>query len=377
MPYRRVVYSCVLGVLLLAIPSVHSGLAAWEAPGQTAVSFVDAPSAEHGADAPNAPSPSILRAAGALGTATPSVPGVGFSATATPAPVADPPQAIATPAPMATVSDEPPGEAPPEPTPPAPAASVLSTNQVVVFYGYPDHPGLGVLGTYEPADAALAVRWQAAEYDRINGNDGATAMLDLVYAQAQADPTENGLYLRYLPDDVVQRYLDAAHKFDVELTLDLQIGRGDPLDEVRKIERYLRDPRVHVAIDPEYAVGPQGVPIETPGTISGAQINAIQDYVAGIVEKYNLPPKLIVVHQYLEDTVIGGEQIRSVANVDLVFNMDAFGGIAEKAERYSMFSSLGYSRYHGFNIFLRQDDRVMSAEEVLRLSPMPRVIFYQ
>lgn len=356
---RRVVYFCLLAASLVASSSSHSVLAASEARLQVAAYPSDASPAERGSEgaSSNAPSGTILRGAGALQTLTPHAPARVIAPTATPAATA--------------VTGE---ASPPEPPP---TASVLGNNQVVVFYGLPDYPDLGVLGAYAPPDAARAVRAQAAEYDAINGDDGAAAMLDLVYAQAQADPTENGLYLRYLPDDVVQRYIEVANQFDVQVTLDLQIGRGDPLDEVRKIERYLRDPRVHVAIDPEYAVGPEGVPGDAPGVISGKQVNAIQDYVAGVVEQYNLPPKLIVVHQYLDDTVTDADEIRSVAGVDLVFNMDAFGGITEKAERYAKFSRRGHSRYHGFNVFLRHDDRVMSADEVLRLSPTPHVIFYQ
>jgi hypothetical protein len=84
-----------------------------------------------------------------------------------------------------------------------------------------------------------------------------------------------------------------------------------------------------------------------------------------------------VVHQYMEDTVQRGDKIRSTARVDLVFNMDAFGALDEKARKYSMFSNRGYAGRHGFNAFLHQDDRVMSADAVLRLSPRLDVIFYQ
>lgn len=99
--------------------------------------------------------------------------------------------------------------------------------------------------------------------------------------------------------------------------------------------------------------------------------------MSGLVEKYKLPSKLVIVHQYLDDTVTEGDKIRGADNVDLVFNMDAYGALDEKERKYSAFSNLRYGPRHGFNIFLQHDDRVMSPEEVLRLSPMPDVTFYQ
>lgn len=264
----------------------------------------------------------------------------------------------------------------PEPAPPL-VPSPLNDNQLVVFYGSPLHEGLGILGMFSPEDAAQRVRSQAAVYDEINGDRGAVGALDVIYALAMDEPTDNGLYLRYLPDEVVERYIRVAEEYDLQLFLDLQIGRGDIVEEVRKIERFLVNPRVHVAIDPEYAVGPYGAPIVTPGQMSGSEINAAQDYVAELVRAQGLPQKMVVVHQYIEDTIVNGEETRKVPEVDLILNMDAFGPTDAKRERYHFFAARPYAYNKGFNIFLKQDERVMSEQEVLELTPQPDIIFYQ
>ncbi|TAK63414.1 MAG: hypothetical protein EPO22_06630 [Dehalococcoidia bacterium] len=278
--------------------------------------------------------------------------------------------------PMATASPVP--TQPPAPAAtPAPPPSVLAGNQLVVFYGSPVSDQLGILGAFTPEDAAARVRDQAAIYDGINGDRGAVPALDLIYEMVQSEPTENGLYLRYLDPAVVQSYLAVAHSAGVQLILDLQIGRGDPLAEVRGLEPFLRDPIVHVAIDPEYAVGPEGVPIETPGTITGQQINDVQDYLAGIVAQGNLPPKMLIIHQYLDGTVVDGDAVRDTQGVSLVLNMDAFGDLARKVEKYRMFSTRSYARHKAFNIFLKHDDAVMSEADIEAIDPQPDVIFYQ
>jgi hypothetical protein len=265
----------------------------------------------------------------------------------------------------------------PEPSPPPPPASVLANNQVVVFYGSPNHPGMGILGVFPPEESAQRVKAEAAVYDSLNGDRGAVPALDLIYATVQSEPTSNGLYLRYLKDDVVRTYLELADRYDLQVILDLQIGRGNVAEEVRKIEPYLHNPRVHVAIDPEYAVGPNGVPLRTPGRISGADINEVQGYLSDLIAREGLPPKMLIIHQYLEGTVIDGEATQVVPNVDLVVNMDAFGNPQEKQQKYQMFSARPYAEHRSFNIFLRHDDHVLSEEEAIALNPSPDVIFYQ
>lgn len=296
---------------------------------------------------------------------------------------AEAPVAGQAPPPAAPSSEAAPAEQAGEAEPAAPLAedrpaSLLAENQAVVFYGTPLARGLGILGQFEGADAADRVRRQAELFDQLNGDGrGAFGVMDLIYAVVQDQPTSNGLFLSYMPDDVVNAYIGHAEAHGVQVMLDLQIGRGDVLEEVRKIERFLVNPRVHVAIDPEYAVGRDGWPLATPGTIDGHQINAVQDYVASLVAAHNLPPKMVVVHQYLADTIRNGEAVRDVPNVDLVLNYDGFGAIGEKDKKYRYFSSQPHAQHPGYNIFLQLDERVLSEQELMQLEPLPDVVFYQ
>jgi hypothetical protein len=286
-----------------------------------------------------------------------------------PPPIADAPPAEAdTPAPIAAT----PTVAPQEPSPP-----VLRDNQIIVYYGTPLADGLGILGTMPPAEAAAEVAERARLYDSLNGDIGAIGALDVIYSLAQAEPTSNGMYIRHLEDHYVDEYLRVAEEHDLQVFLDLQIGRRQILEEVRGIEKFLLNPRVHVAIDPEYAVGPEGVPIATPGRITGDQINDVQAYLRELVATHGLPGKVLVLHQYMEDTVIDAERVETVPEVDFVLNMDGLGDVGDKKEKYEHFSSKPHSKNDAFNIFLLHDHRVLSEDEILGLSPVPRIVFYQ
>lgn len=396
MAHHRAVFSCALFASLVmpvamfgpsragvvasrATPTPPPALAAAAEPGQDVASGM-APVQANAASPSATNTRAASEAGGAPAAVEPAAALVEASPSAGAPPVASVPAApvASAPAPLPTATAA--ASAAPSPAAPvaiAQAGHLLDENQMVVYYGSPLAAGLGILGTFEPEEAARRVQQQAQTYDDANGDRGAIGALDVIYALAQDEPTQNGLYVRYLEDDIVQRYIDLADQYDLQVILDLQIGRGDIAGEVRKIERFLRHPRVHVAIDPEYAVGPWGEPIVTPGYMSGHDINAVQEYVAALVETHSLPPKMVVIHQYMDETITEGEVTRLTPQVHLVLNMDAFGEDKAKRKKYRAFASRPYAQKDSFNIFLKQDERVLSEEEVLDLKPEPDVVFYQ
>ena len=59
---------------------------------------------------------------------------------------------------------------------------------------------------------------------------------------------------------MIRRYLRAARKHDALLLLDIQPGRTSFAAEVARLDRYLREPDVGLALDPEWHVGPEESP---------------------------------------------------------------------------------------------------------------------
>lgn len=249
--------------------------------------------------------------------------------------------------------------------------------QMVVFYGTPRTSGLGVLGRWEAAEAARQVQARAETFDRLNGDRDVVPAMEIIYGMVTAEAGPRGDHVTYLSDDELQPYLDAAEELDQQVILDLQIGRNDPSSEIDRIAHLLENPRVHVAIDPEYAVGPQGVPLQTLGRITGDEVNEVQEAVRRIVEEHDLPPKMVVVHQFMDDTMVDGEAIERIDGVDLVLNMDAWGDVAAKKHMYEHFAAKPWAHNRSYNVFLRLDSAVSSEEELLQLAPTPDMFMYQ
>ena len=259
----------------------------------------------------------------------------------------------------------------------APRFSILPDHQIVSYYGNPYSGLMGVLGASDLASMADALEQQAARYDALNGPLDVMPAIHLVYAVAQPHPTNNGLYLQYVDDAAVLRYFALAEERDMLLFLDLQIGRSTVTEEVRKVLPFLRNPRVHLALDPEFAVDAKYAPGDVIGSLSAEDIDAAQSMLQELVIAERLPPKLLMVHQFLDEMVRDGESINQYQGVDLIIDMDGFGPAAVKRATYEEYASRTYAAYAAIKLFFDHDTDLMSEQEVLLLNPMPAVVIYQ
>src|ERR671916_2328948 len=166
--------------------------------------------------------------------------------------------------------------------------------RVVAFYGAPQDDQLGTLGVGSPAAAARRLERVARGYAK--KSRPALPAFELISTIATAAPGDDGLHRMHQSDAVIGRYLRAARKAKALLVLDIQPGRGDFLSEVRRLERWLREPDVGIALDPEWHVGPNEIPGQVIGSMTAEKVNEVSAYVSKFVEEHNLPEKLFVVH---------------------------------------------------------------------------------
>ncbi|MGI8759792.1 MAG: hypothetical protein ACR2LF_00500 [Jatrophihabitantaceae bacterium] len=270
-------------------------------------------------------------------------------------------------------------------TDPAPAVSrstlprggrtILGTYRIVAYYGGPDGPALGVLGSQAPEQIAATIADRAEEYASF-GKKLQPAM-ELIASVAQGGPGPDGRYSETIPVADVQRYLDVAHEHKMLLILDFQPGRGEFLPQVQYFERFLRDPSVSVALDPEWKMGPGEVPGTVIGSSSASSINAVGRYLAGIVAAQHLPDKLMIVHQFRLLMLPDRDQISQQKGIELVFHADGFGSQSEKLATWHALAFPGRPDGAGFKLFLRQDTDLMTPAQVMALRPQPDVVTYQ
>lgn len=263
--------------------------------------------------------------------------------------------------------------------PPAASAnsSPLRANDVVAYYGSPRTPSMGILGQYEEAEAARLLAARAAAFDALNGDRGVLPAFHLVYGIAQPEAGRDGLYLRYIDDRTVQTYLQIARRNGFALVLDLQIGHSDALTEIRKIERYLAEPDVFVAIDPEFALAGRSRPGAAIGAIDANAINDAQAYLAGLADKLRLPKKLLIVHQFQDEMISGAERIERRDDVDVIIDMDGYGPAEIKQVKYGRYGAAPYAQHGGIKIFLEHDPDPMTEQQLLDIEPRPVFFLYQ
>ena len=250
--------------------------------------------------------------------------------------------------------------------------------QVVAFYGHPGVPAMGVLGHGTPAEVAEQVAVWAGRYDRLNGPRGAIGAYHLITGVAQANPTSDGLWLYRLSHDRIAEYVEAAREHGMLLFLDTQIGWSDPVTEVRLLESFLREPFVHIALDPEFATKPLGVrPGLAIGGITGSQVNDVLRYLSALVESEGLPSKILTVHQFTGRMLHDRDAITRHSGVELSIDMDGIGSPRAKLNGYERFALSEPSQRPAFKLFFDQDRPVMTPEEVQALDRVPDMIIYQ
>ncbi|MDI3339368.1 MAG: hypothetical protein QJR03_02430 [Sphaerobacter sp.] len=279
----------------------------------------------------------------------------------------------ATPAP-ATPGVEPPGPA--LALRPAGARSLFQRCQVIAYYGFPGEPVMGILGSADPDTVVRQLVAQAAEYDATNGERQVVPALHLIYAVAQGSPTEDATYLARMPDEVVQAYLAAAERHDLLVFLDIQMGHSSVAAELPHVLEYLKNPRVHLALDPEFAT-PGAVPGTIIGGMDAAEINAAQAMLQRLVEDAGLYNKILIVHQFDDDMIRNKPALAPYPGVDLVVDMDGFGYAAAKIGGYTRFVQEDGAPHGGFKLFYDQDVDLMTPAQVNQLVPQPDVVIYQ
>jgi len=254
---------------------------------------------------------------------------------------------------------------------------LLPDSQIVSYYGSPYTPEMGLLGTGDADTVAALVERHAAVYDQLNGPTRVIPALHLVYAVAQPDPTANGRYLQYADDDDVRRYIELTRDRGMLLFLDLQIGRSSVDTELRRVLPYLREPHVHLALDPEFAMASPEVPGDSIGSLGSSDIDRAQLILQQLVDREHLPAKLLIVHQFIDSMVQDGDTIQRYPGVELIVDMDGFGPAEIKKVKYERYASRSYATHAGIKLFMQHDPDLMSEADVLSLRPLPAVVIYQ
>jgi len=260
--------------------------------------------------------------------------------------------------------------------------ALLPFNRIIAYYGNLYSTKMGVLGEY-PEDEMLAkLQAEVEKWNIADPETKAIPALHYIAITAQESKGEDGKYRLRMPDSQIDKVLAMAAKINAIVFLDIQVGLSNVQTEVPLLEKYLKMPNVHFGIDPEFSMKTGARPGTVVGTFDAEDINFVANYLAGIVKQNNLPPKILVVHRYTEAMVTNYRKITPLPEVQIVMDMDGWGGKERKLDTYNAYIYQDPVQFTGFKIFYKNDilkagTVLMTPNDLLRLTPRPIYIQYQ
>ena len=264
---------------------------------------------------------------------------------------------------------------------PLPGA-LLPYNRIIAFYGNLYSKKMGILGEL-PKDTMLKkLKGEVAKWQAADSTTKTIPALHYIAITAQGSPGKSGLYRLRMPFDQIDIIVDWAKSIDAIVFLDVQIGHSSLKNEVASLEKYLKLPKVHLAIDPEFSMKNGGAPGTKIGNFSSDDINEAIEILAQLVRKNNLPPKVLVIHRFTQRMVTGYKKIKILPEVQVVINMDGFGNKILKKISYQSYIYKEPVQFTGFKLFYKNDTKtnpngLYTPAELLRFTPKPIYIQYQ
>ena len=203
--------------------------------------------------------------------------------------------------------------------------------------------------------------------------------MELLSVIANGDAGADGLYSMRQAPAVIRGYLKAARRAKALLILDIQPGRRGFWAEALALRRWLREPDVSLALDPEWDT-PGAVPGQVIGSVDAREVNAISYWLDGLV-RANRPARLPVVLTRSEvEAILGRLRGTPWLMAALLYgsvNVDGFGHRAIKRAKYEHFAHAHGGLYDGFKLFFKEDTDIFKPRDVGRLHPRPDVVVYE
>jgi hypothetical protein len=264
----------------------------------------------------------------------------------------------------------------PKPPPELPRGGrrLFPDHRIVAYYGAPQHDELGALGIGTPDQAGKKLLRQMRAYRR--GGRTLLPAMELIGVVASNSPEPDNSYSYKQRHRTVKDFLAAARRIKALLILDIQPGHANFLKLTKYFSRFLRQPDVGLALDPEWQT-PNAVPGTVIGSMDATEVNRIQRYLSRIVRKYKLPEKLLIVHQFTESMIQNKQRLRRYPGVALVLNVDGFGDQPNKLSKYREFTRPRTGFRNGYKLFYKEDTNLMTPAQVLKMRPRPDLVIYE
>jgi hypothetical protein len=262
------------------------------------------------------------------------------------------------------------------------ADAILPFKRIVAYYGNFYSKGMGVLGEYPTEQLLAMLASTTAMWAVADPSTPVVPAIHYIATVAQASAGKEGKYILRMPDSQIDHALDLANQVHGIVILDVQVALSTLQYELPQLEKYLKMPQVHLAIDPEFSMKSGNRPGTVIGTFDAVDINYAAEYLAKLVRDNHLPPKVLIVHRFTQDMVTNYKKITPLPEVQIVMDMDGFGSKEKKRNTYSRVIVPEPVQFTGIKLFYKNDIKspangLLSPDEVLKLTPAPIYIQYQ
>lgn len=262
------------------------------------------------------------------------------------------------------------------------AGALLPFNRIIAYYGNLYSTRMGILGELPKPQMFKRLKEEVAAWQKADSATPVIPALHYIVATAQGAPGPSGKYRLRMPDKEIDKVLAMAEEIHAIVFLDIQVGLSTLREEIPLLEKYLSLPNVHLGIDPEFSMKGGQKPGTVIGSFDSADINYATQYLAELVKKHKLSPKVLVVHRFTQGMLKGYKSIKLLPEVQIVVDMDGWGAPAKKINTYRQFVYKEPIHFTGFKLFYKNDlkeapHRMLTRQELLSLKPIPLYIQYQ
>lgn len=270
------------------------------------------------------------------------------------------------------------GKWPTKPIYPLPGA-ILPYNRVVAFYGNLYSKKMGILGELPKAAMLKKLQQEVAKWQKADTSLPVLPALHYVAVTAQSN---GGKQRMRMPFHQIDSIVSWAKEINALVFVDIQVGWSTLQEEVPALEKYLKMPNVHLGVDPEFSMKFGDVPGKRIGTFNADDINYAVNYLAELVKKNNIPPKILVVHRFTQGMVTNALNIKPTPEVQVVMDMDGWGDKVLKRSTWLRYIKKEPVQFTGFKLFYKNDTKknpkgLYTPEELLKFTPKPIYIQYQ
>jgi len=262
------------------------------------------------------------------------------------------------------------------------AGAMLPFQRIVAYYGNFYSTRMGALGEYPGPEMLRRLNEEVVKWEKADPETPVVPAIHYIATTAQGSAGKDGLYMLRMPDTEIDKALALGKQANGIVFLDIQVGHSSFQKEIPLLEKYLKLPNVHLALDPEFSMKNRKPPGEYMGAMDASDINYAIQYLSKLVKDNDLPPKVLVIHRFTNKMVTNYKQIKLTPEVQFVMHMDGWGPKANKIGTYNRVVVPEPVQFTGFKIFYKHDLKppstgIFSPSELLKLSPQPMYIQYQ